>query len=81
MGVFVHASSLRRLVCTMIKTAQSFSVHFHSLNLNFNISITHGKGNGYPSQELVKSLLKTHKIVLYLIKNDFTVIKVIFNLN
>ena len=35
MGVFFHASSLRRLVFTMIKTAQSFSVHFHSLNLNF----------------------------------------------
>ena len=49
----VHVSLLSRLVCTIIKTPQSFSMNF-CLNLNFlwNISVEHDKGYRYPPQKI-----------------------------
>ena len=56
-------SLLKRLLCTMIKTPQSFSVHFVYLNLNFpwNVCPKYEKGKRIPipipDKPIPKSLL------------------------
>ena len=57
------SSLLSKLVCTKIKTPQSFCVHFLRFNLNFqrNISPKHDKGHGYAFVKQVKSFPKMHK--------------------
>ena len=61
--VIFHISLLSKLVCTKIKTPQSFCVHFLHFNLNFqrNISPKHDKGHGYAFVKQVKSFPKMHK--------------------
>ena len=61
--VIFHIFLLSKLVCTKIKTSQSFCVHFLRFNLNFqrNISPKHDKGHGYAFVKQVKSFPKMHK--------------------
>ena len=79
----VHVSLLSRLVCTIIKTPQSFSMNF-CLNLNFlwNISVEHDKGYRDPPQKIKSPPSKKTrtKQTLCLLKNDFKVVKIVFSL-